>query len=145
MWWARRIAIAASAWAVVPRPRASIHPRTGAETAWVSGIPTRAGPMIATVWSIAAALVPAPTRKPPRSDARAIATPPASATANPPDGRDARGEEGGGGDVAEAGVGHRPHCGSRGGALAQRCRNHSPLTISRKTTRLRPSTVTTSQ
>src|SRR5688500_16193442 len=50
--------------------------------------------MIATVWSIAAALVPAPTRNPPRCAARAIATPPASATANPPVGamRDARKE-----------------------------------------------------
>ena len=52
--------------------------------AWVSGTPKRAGPMMATVSSIAAMLAPKPCRAPRRSATRAIATPPASATQKPP-------------------------------------------------------------
>src|ERR671923_42182 len=68
----------------VTTPRASRRPRRGAVTAWVSGTPTGAGPMIATVSSIAAALAPKPSRAPRRSATRASATPPASAIQNPP-------------------------------------------------------------
>ena len=53
-------------------------------TAWVSGMPKRAGPMIATVSSIAAMLAPKPSRAPRRSATRASATPPASAIQKPP-------------------------------------------------------------
>ena len=52
--------------------------------AWVSGTPKRAGPMMATVSSIAAMLAPKPCRAPRRSATRASATPPASATQKPP-------------------------------------------------------------
>ena len=52
--------------------------------ACVSGTPKRAGPMMATVSSIAAMLAPKPCRAPRRSATRAIATPPASATQKPP-------------------------------------------------------------
>ena len=52
--------------------------------AWVSGTPKRAGPMIATVSSIAAMLAPKPCRAPRRSATRATATPPANATQKPP-------------------------------------------------------------
>jgi hypothetical protein len=65
-------------------PRASIRPSSGALAAWVSGMPTRAGPMIATVSSIAARLAPKPSRAPRRSATRASATPPASAIQKPP-------------------------------------------------------------
>ena len=51
--------------------------------AWVSGTPNRTGPMIATVWSIAATLAPYPHRAPRSWLTRASATPPASATKNP--------------------------------------------------------------
>src|SRR3954447_3060304 len=75
-------------------PRASSRPRSGAVAAWVSGIPNRAGPMIATVSSIAATLAPKPCRAPRRSATRASATPPARAIQNPPAGlaREARNE-----------------------------------------------------
>ena len=53
-------------------------------SAWVSGTPKRAGPMMATVSSIAAMLAPKPSRAPRRSATRAIATPPANATQKPP-------------------------------------------------------------
>ena len=53
-------------------------------SAWVSGTPKRAGPMIATVSSIAAALAPKPSLGPSRSATRASATPPASAIQKPP-------------------------------------------------------------
>ena len=43
----------------------------GALIAWVSGTPRRAGPMMATVSSIAAALAPKPSRAPRRSATRA--------------------------------------------------------------------------
>ena len=67
-----------------PAPRACSRPRIGAVMAWVSGTPKRAGPMMATVSSIAAMLAPKPCRAPRRSATRAIATPPASATQKPP-------------------------------------------------------------
>ena len=56
----------------------------GAVMAWVSGTPKRAGPMMATVSSIAATLAPKPCRAPRRSATRARATPPARATQKPP-------------------------------------------------------------
>jgi hypothetical protein len=64
--------------------RASIRPSNGALTAWVRGMPIRAGPMMATVSSMAATLAPKPSRGPRRSAARASATPPASAIQKPP-------------------------------------------------------------
>ena len=67
-----------------PTPRACSRPRIGAVSACVSGTPKRAGPMIATVSSIAAALAPKPSRAPRRSATRARATPPASAIQKPP-------------------------------------------------------------
>ena len=70
-------------------------PSSGAVRAWVSGTPNRAGPMIATVWSIAATLAPYPHRSAAQlRPTRASATPPASATQNPIDGvaREARNE-----------------------------------------------------
>ena len=66
------------------QPRASSRPSSGAVTAWVSGIPKRAGPMMATVSSIAATLAPKPARAPRRSATRASATPPARAIQKPP-------------------------------------------------------------
>ena len=76
------------------KPRASIAPSIGALTAWVKGTPNRAGPMIATVSSVAAMLAPYPSRAPWRCATRARAVPPASATQKPPVGaaRDARNE-----------------------------------------------------
>jgi hypothetical protein len=60
--------------------------------AYVSGALSRAGPMTATVCSMAAALAPYPARKPATAAARARATPPESATQNCADGvaREAR-------------------------------------------------------
>ena len=66
------------------QPRASSRPRSGAVTAWVKGMPNRAGPMIATVSSMAATLAPKPACAPRRSATRASATPPASAIQKPP-------------------------------------------------------------
>ena len=73
-------------------PRACSTPSSGAVSACVSGTVIRAGPISATVCSIAARLAPYPQRNPRRAPARAIAAPPASATQNPIDGiaRDAR-------------------------------------------------------
>ena len=75
-------------------PRASSRPRRGALSACVRGTPKRAGPMIATVWSIAAIAAPYPVRRPRCCPDRASATPPASATQKPADGaaREARNE-----------------------------------------------------
>ncbi len=67
-----------------PTPRSCSRPSSGALSAWVSGTPNLAGPMIATVSSIAAALAPKPGRAPRRSATRASATPPASAIQKPP-------------------------------------------------------------
>ena len=66
------------------QPRASRRPSSGAVIACVSGMPKRAGPMIATVSSIAAMLAPKPGRAPRRWATRASATPPASAIQKPP-------------------------------------------------------------
>src|SRR4051812_13983854 len=73
-------------------PRASSRPMIGAVTAWVSGTPNCAGPMIATVSSMAATLAPNPWRSPRRSATRANATPPARPIQKPPVGvtREAR-------------------------------------------------------
>src|SRR5215211_490524 len=92
--WARRIAAQARNWARNRTERASKRPSTGALSAWVSGTPKRAGPMMATVSSIAATLAPKPSRSPRRSATRARAVPPASAIQNPPVGatREARKE-----------------------------------------------------
>ena len=79
-----RIAAQASTCEGAAQPRASRRPSIGAVAAWVSGMPIRAGPMIATVSSIAAALAPKPSRAPRRSATRASATPPARASQNPP-------------------------------------------------------------
>ena len=79
-----RTAPQASTWSQAATPRASRRPSIGALTACVSGMPTRAGPMIATVSSIAAMLAPNPSRAPRRSATRASATPPASAIQKPP-------------------------------------------------------------
>ena len=80
----RRTAAQAASCGQNPTPRACSRPRTGALSAWVSGTPKRAGPMIATVSSIAAALAPKPSRAPRRSATRASATPPARAIQKPP-------------------------------------------------------------
>jgi hypothetical protein len=82
--WSRRTAAQASNCSEKPTRRASSRPSIGALSACVSGIPIRAGPMIATVSSIAAALAPNPERAPRRSATRARATPPASAIQKPP-------------------------------------------------------------
>ena len=82
--WSRRTVAQASSWGQKPTPRAWRRPRIGALIAWVSGTPMRAGPMMATVSSIAAALAPKPSRAPRRSATRASATPPASAIQKPP-------------------------------------------------------------
>ena len=84
--WTSRTAAQASICASGRQPRASSRPSSGAVSACVSGIPSRAGPMIATVSSIAAALAPKPSRAPRRSATRATATPPASAIQKPPAG-----------------------------------------------------------
>ena len=76
----------ASTCAAVRQPRASRRPSIGALTAWVSGMPKRAGPMMATVSSMAAALAPKPSRAPRWWATRASATPPASAIQKPPEG-----------------------------------------------------------
>jgi hypothetical protein len=47
-----------ASWPAKPTPRRSRRPSSGALAAWVSGTPKRAGPMIATVSSIAAMLAP---------------------------------------------------------------------------------------
>ena len=88
----RRIVAATANCAPTPRPLPSIAPSSGALTAWVSGTPKRAGPMIATVSSIAAIEAPKPRRAPCTAPTRASAVPPASATANPAEGtaREAR-------------------------------------------------------
>src|SRR5829696_3233612 len=80
----RRTAAQARNWGQKPIPRACIRPSSGALSACVRGTPNLAGPMIATVSSIAAALAPKPSRAPRRSAARARATPPASAIQKPP-------------------------------------------------------------
>jgi hypothetical protein len=90
----RRKAPQASIWSAGPTERASRRPSMGAVTAWVNGTPKRAGPMIATVSSIAARLAPKPWRAPSRWATRASAAPPARAIQKPPVGaaRDARNE-----------------------------------------------------
>ena len=80
----RRMAAQARICGRTATPRASRRPSIGAVAACVSGIPMRAGPMIATVSSIAATLAPKPSRAPRRSAARASATPPAKAIQKPP-------------------------------------------------------------
>jgi hypothetical protein len=80
----RRTAAQARSCGQNPTPRACSRPRIGALSACVSGTPNRAGPMIATVSSIAAALAPKPSRAPRRSATRARATPPARAIQKPP-------------------------------------------------------------
>ena len=92
--WSRRTAAHASSWDITPDPRASSRPSSGAVIACVSGIPKRAGPMIATVSSIAATLAPNPGRAPRRWATWAMAVPPASAIQKPPVGaaREARNE-----------------------------------------------------
>ena len=82
--WIRRIAAQVRICGSVGQPRASRRPSSGAVAAWVSGIPSRAGPIIATVSSIAAALAPKPSLAPRRSATRASATPPARAIQKPP-------------------------------------------------------------
>jgi hypothetical protein len=82
--WSSRTAAQAPSWGQKPAPRAFSRPRIGALSACVSGTPKRAGPMIATVSSIAAPLAPKPSRAPRRSATRASATPPASAIQKPP-------------------------------------------------------------
>jgi hypothetical protein len=82
--WSSLTVAQASSCGQKPTSRAWSRPRIGALTACVSGTPTRAGPMIATVSSIAAALAPNPSRAPSRSATRASATPPASAIQKPP-------------------------------------------------------------
>ena len=87
-----RMAAATANCAAGPRPRPSIAPSSGALTAWVSGTPTRAGPMMATVSSMAARDAPKPRRAPCTAPTRASAVPPARATTKPPEGtaREAR-------------------------------------------------------
>ena len=60
----RRIAAATANCAAGRRPRASMAPSSGALTAWVRGTPNRAGPMMATVSSMAAMDAPKPRRAP---------------------------------------------------------------------------------
>ncbi len=84
--WSTRMAAQARICGRRRQPRASRRPSIGAVAAWVSGMPRRAGPMMATVSSIAAMLAPKPRRAPRRSATRAIATPPARAIQKPPAG-----------------------------------------------------------
>ena len=84
--WISRIAPQARICGSGRQPRASRRPSMGAVAAWVNGMPIRAGPMMATVSSIAAMLAPNPSRAPRRSAVRASATPPASAIQKPPTG-----------------------------------------------------------
>jgi hypothetical protein len=58
IWSAARIVAQAATRGTRPRPRCSIRPSRGADSAWVSGTLMRAGPMIAIVCSIAARLAP---------------------------------------------------------------------------------------
>ncbi len=67
-------------------PRACSRPIIGAVIAWVSGAFTRAGPITATVWRIAASEAPWPARAPPVYAARASEIPPPRAKKNCSDG-----------------------------------------------------------
>ena len=82
--WSSRMAAQARICTTGATARASRRPSSGAVVAWVSGTPKRAGPMIATVSSIAAMLVPKPSRAPAPRATRASATPPARAIQKPP-------------------------------------------------------------
>ena len=53
-----RIAAQARNWPSARTPRPSMDPSSGALRAWVNGTPKRAGPMMATVSSVAATLAP---------------------------------------------------------------------------------------
>ena len=119
-----RMTAHASHWRSGATARASKRPSTGAVMAWVSGTPKRAGPMIATLSSIAARLAPKPWRSPRRSrharqrHAAGQRHPEASG------GRGPGGQEGDGGHVRGAG-GRRAHPVEASEYLSRACRRAS--------------------